>query len=149
MEIVTPQPLQAGLAATPPPVLAVTPPPQNESSSPSLEAAAPATPPQQTAVELPSTPDEEVPTSQESAPTGALPEAPIHMSETAEVGDADFEVMDTGDPTSAACTPPPVPTPIAGTPGVTLPPTAQSQLLVTVESAVMGMGSMVAGLQLP
>jgi SAM-dependent methyltransferase len=48
------------------------------------------------------------------------------MSETAEVGDADFEVMDTSDPASAACTPPPVPTPIAGIPGASTPPTGSS-----------------------
>jgi SAM-dependent methyltransferase len=65
---------------------------------------------------------------QASSTTGAMPEAPIRIAETAEVGDGEFEVMELGDQPSpssstAPTTPPPVPVPgMPGAPTTTLQP---------------------------
>ena len=135
-EVATPPPIREAPTATPPvrrEMEAVTPPPKQETVTaiPSPKAVtaarlpepAPATSPRPVAETgaVAEGPGEGVPTpaSQASATTGAVPQAPIRMAETAEVGEGEFEVMESGDtpsrPTPAVLTPPPVPG-IAGAP---------------------------------
>ena len=126
-EVVTPSAKPAMEPVTPLPKLAT------EAVTPSAKSAMePVTPPpKQGAVSAP-TPPEQVPARlaappalQASSTTGAVPETPIRTAETAEVGDGDFEVMDSGEPPSSslatALTPPPVPG-IPGAPATTSQP---------------------------
>ena len=153
IETITPLPKPA--AVTPPPrptTEAVTPPPRavtEVATLPPIRDIEPATPPPK-AVPAPA-PREEAPafvpgsSPQGGAPvapgegaarpamrasstTGAVPEAPIRTAETAEVGDADFEVMESGEPpslsSSAALAPPPLPG-AAGASATTAQPSPQ------------------------
>ena len=117
---VTPPPRPEAQAVTPPPkreVEVVTPPPKSESVAATLPPEqAPATSPRpvvETGVMAAQGGGASLPASQVTPTTGALPEAPIRMAETAEVGEGEFEVMEPADapstPASTAPTPPPVP----------------------------------------
>ncbi|MGO9290302.1 MAG: methyltransferase domain-containing protein [Polyangia bacterium] len=131
-EVVTPPPKREVEVVTPPPrpeartvtVLpkreaeVVTPPPRRESVAPTpLAEQAPATSPRlvaETGVMTGQGGDASRPASQATLTTGALPEAPIRMAETAEVVEGEFEVMEPADTpstpaASTAPTPPPVP----------------------------------------
>ncbi len=131
-EVVTPPPKREVEVVTPPPrpeartvtVLpkreaeVVTPPPRRESVAPTpLAEQAPATSPRlvaETGVMTGQGGDASRPASQATLRTGALPEAPIRMAETAEVVEGEFEVMEPADTpstpaASTAPTPPPVP----------------------------------------
>jgi SAM-dependent methyltransferase len=127
MEAVTPPPRREMEAVTPPPIremqavlqpsrreaAAATPPPKAVMASPLPE---PVTSPRPVAEIVPNEAPRggaSRPASQASAAPGAMPEAPIKMAETAEVGEGEFEVMEAVDtpsrPSSLTPTPPPVP----------------------------------------
>ncbi len=142
MEAVTPPPRAAMEAVTPPPraaMEAVTPPPRaamEVATLPPIRDVEPATPPPK-ALPAPAPPEPAFvprPSPQEgtlaapgegaarqatqaNSPTGAMPEAPLRTAETAEVGDADFEVMEAGEPPSLSSSAAPAPPPLPGAAG--------------------------------
>ena len=114
----TPPPGPEVVAATPAPKpepIAATPPPKPEAVTPLplFEPAPSPRPVAQSELGAKPSPGVSPSASQVVAATGALPEAPIRMAETAEVGEGEFEVVEAADtpsrPSSVVPTPPPVP----------------------------------------